>query len=214
MEMKIGASEEGIKWNSLTFLQCLQSWIKINSVVCVCMCWCDMWDGLKRFTPERAWHAGASSHIFSFLCVCMSTHLCGFSWRPGAMWKREAGCSIMYQCLIALIYGQMEHGGSCDGCDNKQRMKMVGRERRNVRSVRVEEWWCGKRMKRNKVLSAGSQDCVSVVSNHWLERFMCSHLQQHRRPYPPPAKLPFPFPLSQAFCFNGQTAMALISSVL
>lgn len=48
------------------------------------------------------------------------------------MWKRKAGCDIMYQCLIALIYGQMEHGGGCDSCDNKQWMKMVGRERSNV----------------------------------------------------------------------------------
>lgn len=51
------------------------------------------------------------------------------------MWKRKAGCGIMHQCLIALIYGQMKHGGGCDSCDNKQRMEMVARERRNARSV-------------------------------------------------------------------------------
>lgn len=74
----------------------------IRSCVCVCMWWRDMWDGLARFTPEQAWHAGASSHIFSFY-VCVSTHLCGFSWRP-EWWGIGKLDVALYTSVLSLWY--------------------------------------------------------------------------------------------------------------
>ena len=54
-----------------------------------------------------------SSCLFVCVCVgvCVSTALCLFSWRLAQRGIGKCGPTVIYQCLIATIYGQTGHRG-------------------------------------------------------------------------------------------------------
>lgn len=109
--------------------------------------------------------------------VCVSTHLCGFSWRAKRQGIGKAGCFVIYHCLITEIYSQTGHRGAEP---DQTAMNEDRKEAQTCKKINLKK----KKEERKKKTWGGTmcsldahRTMVSVVSDHWLKSFMFSYPQ-------------------------------------
>lgn len=144
-----------------------------------------MWDGLERFTSEWALHAGASSHIFFPLCMCVCVFECvcppicvGLAGGQSDKGLEKLGVSL-YTIVLPHRYiaKQDTEGLSLIW----QRWMKIGRKHRCKKKIKKFK---SKKEERKKKTWGGTmcsldahRTMVSVVSDHWLKSFMFSYPQ-------------------------------------